>query len=95
MSAARINNDLGQNTTGAVEGWHSSFKSRNALTKKRLLGRRPDWLVALLVGEIDEHYAHLGRAKAAGVFRAAQSRLYAAKQFKERFACNHMYHVPQ
>jgi hypothetical protein len=57
---------LGHNTTGAVEGWHSSFKARNSLVKKRLLGRRPDWLVQVLVTEVDEHYAFLGRAKAMG-----------------------------
>lgn len=49
-----------------MEGWHSSFKARSSLIKKRLLGRRPDWLVELLVTEVDEHYAYLGRAKATG-----------------------------
>lgn len=71
-SAMRVNRDLGQNTTGAVEGWHSSFKARTSLTKKRMLGRRPDWLVGILVGEVDEHYAYDGRAKAAGARQAAR-----------------------
>lgn len=66
VKAARVCRDLGQNTTGAVEGWHSSFKKRRGISKKQLLGRRPDWLCDILVGEVDDYYAHIGRTKTAG-----------------------------
>lgn len=63
---ARTNRDLGQRTTGAVEGWHSSLKSKACVAKKRLIARRPDWLVGVLTGAIDDFYADMGRVKDAG-----------------------------
>jgi hypothetical protein len=54
-----------------VEGWHSSLKCRASVTKKRVIARRPIWLLNLLVGEVDEHYTYMAHIKEAGAVRHA------------------------
>jgi hypothetical protein len=41
-----------QDTTGICEGWHSSLKAGGLAEKRRLQGRRPDWLVYKLFVEV-------------------------------------------
>lgn len=41
-----------QDTTGACEGWHSSIKGGGLAEKRRLIGRRTDWLLHKLFFEV-------------------------------------------
>jgi hypothetical protein len=41
-----------QDTTGICEGWHSALKAGGLAEKRRLQGRRPDWLVYKLFVEV-------------------------------------------
>ena len=41
-----------QDTTGACEGWHSSIKGGGLAEKRRLIGRRTDWLLHKLFYEV-------------------------------------------
>ncbi len=41
-----------QDTTGACEGWHSSIKGGGLAEKRRLIGRRIDWLLHKLFYEV-------------------------------------------
>ena len=44
-----------QDTNAAIEGYHSSLKSRLSGGQKSMKGRRADWLVHVLTGELIEH----------------------------------------
>ena len=48
-----------QDTNAAIEGYHSSLKSRLSQSQKRLTGRRADWLLHVLMGELLEYHRNL------------------------------------
>lgn len=45
-----------QDTNAAIEGYHGSLKSRLSQSKTRLTGRRADWLIHVLMGDLLNHY---------------------------------------
>lgn len=45
-----------QETTGVAEGYHSTMKTVLAMDRAQMQTRRPDWLVAQLIGRIFPHY---------------------------------------
>lgn len=46
----------GQDTTAAIESFHSNMKSVLRQSRKKLLGRRMDWLIYELTGNVIEKY---------------------------------------
>ncbi len=46
----------GQNTNAAIESYHSNLKSILNSAKGRFVGRRMDWLIYHLIGEVLTHY---------------------------------------
>ena len=46
----------GQDTTAAIESFHSNMKTVLRQSKKKLIGRRMDWLVYELTGNVIEKY---------------------------------------
>lgn len=67
MVAFRNIDHANQDTNAAIEGYHGALKSRMGQHKSRLLGRRLDWLVDILMGEVLEHYKMLAYRKAHGL----------------------------
>ena len=45
-----------QDTNAAIEGYHSTLKSMLKLCKSRMVGRRVDWLIHELIGEVLTHF---------------------------------------
>ena len=66
MVAFRNVDHANQDTNAAIEGYHGALKSRMGQHKSRLLGRRLDWLVNMLMGEVLEHYKVLAYRKQHG-----------------------------
>lgn len=54
----------GQWTNGAIEGYHAVLKDLHLKGRKRLIGRRLDWLIHMLLSQVDEHYWCGGGLKA-------------------------------
>ena len=48
----------GQDTNAAIESYHANLKSILTQTRQRLCGRRMDWLVYHLIGDVLTHYWH-------------------------------------
>ena len=46
----------GQDTNAAIEGYHSTLKEMLKSSKCRMLGRRVDWLIHELTGEVLTHF---------------------------------------
>ena len=46
----------GQDTNAAIEGYHSTLKSTLKSCKFRMVGRRVDWLIHKLTGEVLTHF---------------------------------------
>ena len=59
----------GQNTNAAIESYHSILKSILTSTKERLVGRRMDWLIYHLTGDVVTHYWYGVQCKAFGFVR--------------------------
>ncbi len=66
MVAFRNIDHANQDTNAAIEGYHGALKSRMGQHKSRLLGRRLDLLVDILMGEVLEHYKMLAYRRAHG-----------------------------
>ena len=62
----------GQNTNAAIESYHSNLKSILNSTKERFVGRRMDWLVYHLTGDVITHYWYGVQCKAFGFVRNRQ-----------------------
>ena len=58
-----------QDTNAAIEGYHSSLKSRLSQTQKRLTGRRADWLLHVLMGDLVEYHQRRAHHKQHGFIR--------------------------
>lgn len=43
-------------TNACIEAYHNVLKALHLKGRKRLIGRRLDWLIVMLVMEVDEHY---------------------------------------
>jgi hypothetical protein len=43
-------------TNAAIESYHAVLKGMHLKGRKRLVGRRVDWLITTLLDEVDEHY---------------------------------------
>ena len=56
----------GQNTNAAIETYHTNLKNVLNSTKERFVGRRMDWLVYHLVGDVLTHYWYGVQCKAFG-----------------------------
>ena len=59
----------GQNTNAAIESYHSNLKSILKSAKERFNGRRMDWLIYHLTGEVVTHYWYGVQCKAFGFIR--------------------------
>ena len=59
----------GQNTNAAIESYHSNLKSILNSSKDRFVGRRMDWLIYHLVGDVLTHYWYGVQCKAFGFIR--------------------------
>ena len=59
----------GQNTNAAIESYHSNLKNILSSTKERFVGRRMDWLIYHLVGDVLTHYWYAVQCKAFGFVR--------------------------
>ena len=46
----------GQDTNAVIEGYHSTLKSTLKSCKSRMIGRRVDWLIHELIGEVLTHF---------------------------------------
>ena len=62
----------GQNTNAAIESYHSNLKSILNSTKERFVGRRMDWLIYHLTGDVLTHYWYGVQCKAFGFVRNKQ-----------------------
>ena len=62
----------GQNTNAAIESYHSNLKSILTSTKERFVGRRMDWLIYHLTGDVVTHYWYGVQCKAFGFVRNKQ-----------------------
>ena len=62
----------GQNTNVAIESYHSNLKSILNSSKERFVGRRMDWLVYHLTGDVLTHYWYGVQCKAFGFVRNSQ-----------------------
>ena len=60
---------VGQNTNAAIESYHSNLKSILNSGKKIFIGRRMDWLIYHLIGEVLTHYWYGVQCKAFGYVR--------------------------
>ena len=56
----------GQNTNAAIESYHSNLKSVLNSAKERFVGRRMDWLIYHLTGDVLTHYWYSVQCKAYG-----------------------------
>ena len=68
-TASRNIPHAGQNTNAAIELYHSNLKSILKSTKERFNGRRMDWLIYHLTGEVVTHYWYGVQCKAFGFIR--------------------------
>ena len=59
----------GQNTNSAIESYHSLLKSILSSSKERFVGRRMDWLIFHLTGDVITHYWYGVQCKAFGFVR--------------------------
>ena len=59
----------GQNTNVAIESYHSNLKSILNLANERFVGRRMNWLIYHLIGEVLTHYWYGVECKAFGYVR--------------------------
>ena len=59
----------GQNTNAAIESYHSNLKSVLHSAKERFVGRRMDWLIYHLTGDVLTHYWYIVQCKAFGFIR--------------------------
>ena len=62
----------GQNTNATIESYHSNLKSILNSTKERFIGRRMDWLIYHLIGDVLTHYWYGVQCKAFGFVRNKQ-----------------------
>jgi hypothetical protein len=60
---------VGQNTNVAIESYHSNLKSILNLANERFVGRRMNWLIYHLIGEVLTHYWYGVECKAFGYVR--------------------------
>ena len=56
----------GQDTTAAIESFHSNMKSVLRQSKRKLIGRRMDWLIYELIGNVTEKYDYTDWSKQNG-----------------------------
>ena len=68
-AAARRIPHAGQNTNAAIESYHSNLKSILNSSKERFVGRRMDWLIYHLMGDVLTHYWYGVQCKAFGFIR--------------------------
>jgi hypothetical protein len=68
-AAARRIPHAGQNTNAALESYHSNLKRILNSSKERLVGRRMDWLIYHLMGDVVTHYWYGVQCKAFGFIR--------------------------
>ena len=59
----------GQNTNAAIESYHCNLKSVLNSAKERFVGRRMDWLIYHLTGDVLTHYWYSVQCKAFGFVR--------------------------
>ena len=59
----------GQNTNAAIESYHCNLKSVLNSAKERFVGRRMDWLIYHLTGDVLTHYWYSVQCKAYGFIR--------------------------
>ena len=59
----------GQNTNAALESYHSNLKNILSSSKERLVGRRMDWLIYHLTGDVVTHYWYGVQCKSFGFVR--------------------------
>ena len=59
----------GQNTNSAIESYHGNLKSILNSSKDRFVGRRMDWLIYHLMGDVLTHYWYGVQCKAFGFIR--------------------------
>ena len=59
----------GQNTNAAIESYHCNLKSVLNSAKERFVGRRMDWLIYHLTGDVLTHYWYSVQCKAFGFIR--------------------------
>jgi hypothetical protein len=62
----RDNPDAGQDTNAAVESYHANMKSILTSSRQRLTGRRMDWLLFHLTGDVLTHYWYIVQCKLYG-----------------------------
>ena len=60
---------VGQNTNAAIESYHSNLKSILHAAKERFVGRRMDWLIYHLTGDVLTHYWYNVQCKTFGFVR--------------------------
>ena len=56
MKAFRTCSLANQDTNGAIEGYHYALKLRLNARKKTMNGRRVDWLLYSLVGDVERTF---------------------------------------
>lgn len=59
----------GQNTNAAIESYHSNLKNILHLAKERFVGRRMNWLIYHLAGDVVTRYWYNVPCKAFGFIR--------------------------
>lgn len=59
----------GQNTNAAIESYHSNLKNILNSSKEQFVGRRMDWLIYHLTGDVITHYWYGVQCKAFGFVR--------------------------
>ena len=59
----------GQNTNAAIESYHSNLKNILSSSKERFVGRRMDWLIYHLTGDVLTHYWYNVQCKTFGFVR--------------------------
>jgi hypothetical protein len=59
----------GQNTNASIESYHSNLKNILNSTKERFVGRRMDWLIYHLTGDVITHYWYGVQCKSFGFVR--------------------------
>lgn len=64
----------GQDTTAAIESFHSNMKAVLRQSKKKLLGRRMDWLIYELTGNVIEKYDYQDWVKQNGFVKNKKQR---------------------
>jgi hypothetical protein len=59
----------GQDTIAAVESYHANMEAMLATDRRRLYGRRMDWLIYHLTGDVIQHYWYAVQCKLYGYIR--------------------------